>query len=85
MLQSHDGVVDLLPALPSGLPQGKMKGLLARGGFVVDIQWRQGQLQQVALLSKKGNECILKYKNKEIRFKTVIGRRYRFNGSLSKF
>jgi alpha-L-fucosidase 2 len=44
LVQSQTGEIELLPALPAAWPSGKVTGLRARGGFSVDIQWRQGQV-----------------------------------------
>jgi len=54
LLQSHDGAVHLLPALPDAWPEGNIKGLVSRGGFVVNMEWEIGQLSQVQIQSRLG-------------------------------
>jgi alpha-L-fucosidase 2 len=84
LLQSHAGYIDLLPALPAVLADGEVKGLCARNGFEVALNWKAGQLNGVEVLSKNGNECVLRYGGKEVRFTTQKGKVYHFDSSLKK-
>jgi len=84
LMQSHLGRIDLLPALPSALPEGEISGLCARGGFELFFSWKDGKLMQVTVLSKSGEPCILKYGEREIEFKTRKGKEYRFDSRLRK-
>jgi alpha-L-fucosidase 2 len=60
LLQSHAGYIQLLPALPSSWPSGKITGLRARGGFIVDIEWKGGKLYKAILTSTLGGNCRLR-------------------------
>ncbi len=61
LLQSHAGEIEVLPALPKAWPTGSVKGLRARGGFEVDLKWRDLRLVSVKLRSAAGGTCRLRY------------------------
>lgn len=60
LMQSHEGYIHLLPALPTEWPTGEIKGLVARGGFVIDLRWDKGILTEAIIFSKLGGNCRIK-------------------------
>lgn len=60
LAQSHDGAVHLLPALPHAWPEGEVKGLVMRGGFVVDMRWADGQISALKIHSRLGGNLRLR-------------------------
>lgn len=57
LIQSHEGIIDLLPALPSEWPEGEFKGVCARGGFELGFKWENDEITHIEVLSKSGNTC----------------------------
>lgn len=60
LLQSHLGFIQPLPALPAAWKQGAVKGMVARGNFVVDMHWKDGVLSRMEILSRSDNVCVLR-------------------------
>lgn len=73
LLQSHAGVIRLLPALPAAWPTGSLHGACARGGFVVDITWRDGRVTAYRIHSRFGNPCTVQLGDKLRRHTLAAG------------
>jgi alpha-L-fucosidase 2 len=73
LVQSHQGFIDILPALPSALPEGQIRGVCARGGFELDMSWKEGKLVSLSILSKAGGICRVRYQGKMTEIPTKKG------------
>ncbi|MGB9765573.1 MAG: glycoside hydrolase family 95 protein [Candidatus Saccharicenans sp.] len=62
LLQSNEGFLDFLPSLPATWSTGRINGLVARGGFEVNLEWENGKLKKAEIMSKKGDVCRIKVK-----------------------
>ena len=82
LMQSHLGRIDILPALPTDLPAGSVKGLKARGGFEVAFSWKDGALTALEILSLDGQVCKINYKGKSVEFPTQVNELYSLNSEL---
>ena len=83
LMQSHAGFVHLLPALPDAWPAGHVSGLMARGGFEVDMAWNNGELAEVKVKSLQGGPLSLQHGGKSTSVATRAGVTYAFDGSLN--
>jgi alpha-L-fucosidase 2 len=84
IIQSHTKYVDILPALPAAFANGDVKGICARGGFVINIKWTDGKLQRLTVTSKAGLPLVLRYNGKVKTIATTKNGIYQFDASLNK-
>jgi alpha-L-fucosidase 2 len=83
LVQSHLSTIDILPALPSALPEGNISGVCARGGFELSFSWEQGELSGLKVISKTGNICRLRYRDSTVEFQTETGKSYKLDKDLN--
>ena len=77
LLQSQGDTIHLLPALPLAWPKGSVRGLCARGGFQIDIQWRYHRLISAAISSNRSASCHVRYGKDVLPVRIEAGRKTR--------
>jgi len=82
LLQSEDGLICLLPALPEAWPAGKVTGLCARGDFEVGLVWNDGHLTSATIQSNVGAPGSVRYQGKTVEFKIKKGASIELDGNL---
>lgn len=82
LLQSHNDVIHLLPALPTAWDHGEVSGLKARGNVLVGMKWSAGKLTKVELRSMYSGNFNILYKDKKMVLKMDAGKTYVLDGSL---
>ena len=78
LMQSHEGDLHLLPALADEWKEGSIRGIVARGGFVVDMDWKDGKLVKAEILSRLGGKLNLRYGDETKTYNTKKGQRVTF-------
>ncbi len=84
LLQSHDGEIHLLPALPGAWPAGRVAGLRARGGIEVDISWNEGRLAMVTLRARAATRCQVRHGERLVTVQLRARRAMRLDGHLGR-
>jgi len=84
LIQSHLNAIDILPALPDAIPNGHIRGVRARGGFDLELEWKDGQLVRLKVLSTAGYPLTLRYGDKTFTVATKKGEVLQFNHDLKK-
>jgi alpha-L-fucosidase 2 len=83
LIQSHMGYIHLLPSLPKAWPSGSVKGLRARGGYEVDIDWKDGKLTKSVIrnISNPTGKCALRYGDRTVELAVPVGGTQEFNAA----
>ena len=86
LVQSHMGFIHILPALPDAWEEGTLNGVRAKGGFEIDLTWKDGKPVEIIVKSTQGGKCNLRYGNETLSFGTKKGRTYKvtFDGDKLK-
>jgi alpha-L-fucosidase 2 len=82
LLQSHNGVIRILPALPDTWPEGKVTGLKARGNFEVSMEWHKGMASLISVQSLSGAPLKMVYRGSIVTMETQKGETYQFDSDL---
>jgi len=82
LLQSHNGEIHLLPAVPKAWPSGSVKGMRARGGFEVDVAWKENNLITAVVRSLTGTSCKVRHSDQVVALHLKPGAAVRLNESL---
>ena len=83
LVQSHEGEINLLPALPAAWPDGHVSGLRARGGFTIDETWKNGSLLNVAISATASVSCRIRYGKKTTEFEMSPGSMLHLDSDLT--
>jgi alpha-L-fucosidase 2 len=82
LMQSHEGGIHLLPAKPESWRSGQIKGLRARGGFLVALDWKKGVLVRASVTSTVGGRCKVRYGGTTTEFDTAANKTYALDAAL---